>query len=78
MYDKFQGFVGSLDGVGKGLENATKSFENAKKQLTEGRGNLESQFKEMLSLSKLDSKISNSTNVEINPLIENSLEDELI
>ena len=78
MYDKFQGFVGSLDGVGKGLENATKSFENAKKQLTEGRGNLESQFKEMLSLSKLDSKISDSKNLEITPLIEDIANEELM
>ncbi len=72
MYDKFQGFVGSLDGVGKGLENAAKSFENAKKQLTEGRGNLDSQFKEMLSLSKLDTKKIDAKDVEFTPLIENS------
>ncbi len=79
MYEKFKGFVGNLDKVGKNLESATKSFDDAKKQLTEGSGNLDGQFKQMIKLSKLDSKIGNpeSKNIDIIPLIESVVEEEL-
>ncbi|PSJ79222.1 DNA recombination protein RmuC [Neisseria iguanae] len=40
LYDKFVGFVTTLDGVGKNLEQAQNQFQTAYKQLTEGRGNL--------------------------------------
>jgi len=75
MYSKFQGFVVSLDGVGKGLENATKSFENAKKQLTEGKGNLNNQFEEMISYAKLGKNQNTQENI---PQIEEFSENELI
>lgn len=40
LYDKFVGFVETMEGVGKGLDNASKSYEKAIKQLSEGPGNL--------------------------------------
>jgi len=40
LYDKFVGFVGDLEAVGKSLRGADQSYTNAMKKLTEGRGNL--------------------------------------
>lgn len=40
LYDKFVGFVGDLEKVGKGLHDADASYGNAMKKLSEGRGNL--------------------------------------
>jgi DNA recombination protein RmuC len=40
LYDKFVGFVASLEEVGRGLDRAQKSYDQAFKQLKDGRGNL--------------------------------------
>ncbi|MDO4693191.1 MAG: DNA recombination protein RmuC [Eikenella sp.] len=40
LYDKFVGFVSTLEGVGKNLEQAQSYYQQAFKQLSEGRGNL--------------------------------------
>ena len=40
LYDKFVGFVESLDNVGKSLEKADKSYREARNRLVEGRGNV--------------------------------------
>jgi DNA recombination protein RmuC len=40
LYDKFVGFVGDLEAVGKSLRGADQSYSNAMKKLSEGRGNL--------------------------------------
>ena len=40
LYDKFVGFVGDLEAVGKSLRGADQSYRNAMKKLSEGRGNL--------------------------------------
>ncbi|HGG9458851.1 TPA: DNA recombination protein RmuC [Neisseria meningitidis] len=40
LYDKFVGFVQTLESVGKGIDQAQSSFQTAFKQLAEGRGNL--------------------------------------
>jgi len=40
LYDKFVGFVTNLEKVGKHLENAKGSYEDARKQLTTGNDNL--------------------------------------
>ncbi len=39
LYDKFVGFAGDLDEVGKRLEQARASHDSARSKLTEGRGN---------------------------------------
>ncbi len=40
LYDKFVGFVSSLEDVGKGIERAQKSYDEAFGQLAGGKGNL--------------------------------------
>ncbi len=40
LYDKFVGFITDLDGIGHRLEQAQKSYEDAKNKLTQGKGNL--------------------------------------
>ena len=40
LYDKVRGFTEDFEKVGKSLESAQKSFENAKNKLTSGRGNV--------------------------------------
>lgn len=40
LYDKFVGFVQTLESVGKNIEQAQMQYQAAYKQLTEGRGNL--------------------------------------
>ncbi|WP_308028042.1 DNA recombination protein RmuC [Neisseria bergeri] len=40
LYDKFVGFVQTLESVGKSIDQAQNSFQTAFKQLAEGRGNL--------------------------------------
>lgn len=40
LYDKFVGFVTTLESVGKNIEQAQNQFQTAYKQLTQGRGNL--------------------------------------
>ncbi len=40
LYEKFVGFVESLEDIGKKIEGANKSYEQAMSQLSTGRGNL--------------------------------------
>ncbi len=40
LYDKFVGFVETLESVGKGLRGASENYERAMNQLTTGSGNL--------------------------------------
>ena len=40
LYDKFVGFVGDIDAVGLRLDQAYKSYEEAKNKLVQGKGNL--------------------------------------
>ncbi|MFZ0745930.1 MAG: DNA recombination protein RmuC [Terracidiphilus sp.] len=40
LYEKFVGFVGDLEAVGKGLRTAVQSYTSAMKKLSEGPGNL--------------------------------------
>lgn len=47
LYDKFVGFVSNLESVGSSLADARRSYDDACKQLSTGRGNLVSQV-EML------------------------------
>jgi DNA recombination protein RmuC len=47
LYEKFAGFVGDMEEIGKSLRNASSSYEDARKKLSEGPGNLVKQV-EML------------------------------
>ncbi|ACM93716.1 DNA recombination protein RmuC family protein [Nautilia profundicola AmH] len=40
LYDKVRGFTEDFEKIGKSLESAQKSFDNAKNKLTTGRGNV--------------------------------------
>jgi len=40
LYDKVAGFVGTMDKLDKSLEGARRSFDDAKSQLSSGRGNV--------------------------------------
>jgi DNA recombination protein RmuC len=40
MYDKFVGFVGDMEGIGKNIKQSQDSYEKALNKLTDGRGNL--------------------------------------
>jgi DNA recombination protein RmuC len=50
LYEKFVSFIDSLDEVGKSIEKSQKSYENAKKQLYEGSGNLIGQVEKLKKL----------------------------
>jgi len=40
MYDKFVGFVGDMEGIGKNIKLSQNAYDNAIGKLTEGNGNL--------------------------------------
>ncbi len=40
MYDKFVGFVGDMENIGKNIKQSQTAYENALNKLTEGNGNL--------------------------------------
>ncbi|WP_424287971.1 DNA recombination protein RmuC, partial [Daejeonella sp.] len=40
MYDKFVGFVGDMDGIGKNIKQSQDAYERALNKLSNGRGNL--------------------------------------
>ena len=40
LYDKFAGFVETLEDIGDSLEKTQKAYDKAYSQLSEGRGNL--------------------------------------
>ncbi len=40
MYDKFVGFVGDMEGIGKNIKQSQNAYDNAFSKLVEGNGNL--------------------------------------
>jgi DNA recombination protein RmuC len=50
LYDKFVGFVEDLQSVGKSLDAARVSWENASNKLQTGRGNLIRQAEQLKAL----------------------------
>lgn len=40
MYDKFVGFIGDMDGIGKNIKQSQDAYEKAFNKLSSGRGNL--------------------------------------
>lgn len=40
MYDKFVGFIGDMDGIGRNIKQSQDSYERALNKLSNGRGNL--------------------------------------
>lgn len=69
LYDKFVGFVQTLDSVGKNLDQAQAQFQTAYKQLAEGRGNLVSRAEKLRTLGvkankQLDKQLSSDAQSE--------------
>ncbi len=56
LYDKFVGFVETLESVGKGLNSASASYDKAMKQLSEGPGNLVGRTEKLRKLGVKASK----------------------
>jgi DNA recombination protein RmuC len=50
LYEKFVGFIDDLEEIGKSLHGASQSYEEARKKLSEGRGNLVFQVEELRKL----------------------------
>ena len=40
MYDKFVGFMGDMEGIGKNIKQSQESYDKAVNKLSSGRGNL--------------------------------------
>ncbi|MDR0908083.1 MAG: DNA recombination protein RmuC [Rikenellaceae bacterium] len=56
LYDKFAGFVASLEAVGDSIERAQKSYDKALGQLKTGKGNLVTSSEKLLKLGVKASK----------------------
>jgi len=56
LYDKFIGFAGSLEDIGKRLDQAQTSYESAFNQLKTGKGNLVGRVKKLEALGAKTSK----------------------
>jgi DNA recombination protein RmuC len=50
MYDKFVGFVGDMESIGKNIKQSQSAYENAISKLTEGNGNLTKTAEKIKSL----------------------------
>ncbi|ASG68160.1 recombinase RmuC [Francisella halioticida] len=70
LYKKFVGFVDDLEKVGKSINDANKSYENAFSKLKTGRGNLIGQVEKL----KLTSNIKPKKELD-NDLVENAMSD---
>lgn len=56
LYDKFVGFVDSLDGVGQRIRQAQEAYDNARGQLASGAGNLVRQVEMIKTLGATTKK----------------------
>lgn len=65
LYDKFAGFVESLNAIGLHLDKAQKSYLDANNQLKEGKGNLISQAEKLKELGVKSKKIIKSDHGKI-------------
>lgn len=62
LYDKFVGFTEDLDKIGNYLDKSQKSYEDARKKLTDGRGNIVGQVEK---LKKLGAKAQKTINQKL-------------
>ena len=56
LYDKFTGFVGDMEKIGKSLDTTQKHYEGAFNKLSQGRGNLVRQIEQFRTLGVQPSK----------------------
>ena len=70
LYDKFHGFVGNFENIGKKLSEGQAAYDQAFKQLSTGTGNV---FKRMEELKKMGAKASKQLG---NHLLQSSEEEQ--
>ncbi|AIT10236.1 recombinase RmuC [Candidatus Francisella endociliophora] len=70
LYKKFVGFIEDLEKVGKSINDANKSYENAFSKLKTGRGNLIGQVEKLKQVSNIRTKKELDSN-----LVENAMGD---
>ncbi|MBY0346414.1 MAG: DNA recombination protein RmuC [Neisseriaceae bacterium] len=71
IYDKLVGFIATFDKVGKQIETAQSSFMIAKKQLSEGAGNLTVQVEKLKTLgAKTNKSLPKSRHLEIEEAVD--------
>jgi len=56
MYDKFVGFIGDMEGIGKNIKQSQNAYDSAISKLTEGNGNLTKTAEKIKSLGAKSSK----------------------
>ena len=56
LYEKLEGFVSTLESVGKAIQNANKSYEKAYSQLSTGSGNVLRQAQMLKDVSQIKPK----------------------
>ncbi len=56
LYDKFVGFIGNMEDVGKKISDASDCYDTAFKQLSTGRGNIVSKIEELKKMGANASK----------------------
>ncbi|WP_184550198.1 DNA recombination protein RmuC [Mucilaginibacter sp. FT3.2] len=60
MYDKFVGFLGDMDNIGKNITNTQNAYNSALNKLSDGRGNLTTTAEKIKKLgAKADKQIDN-------------------
>lgn len=57
LFDKFSGFLGTMDKLGKSIDTAQQSFADAKGQLRDGAGNVVRQVEMLQELGAKSSKV---------------------
>ncbi|HEY4322535.1 MAG TPA: DNA recombination protein RmuC [Mucilaginibacter sp.] len=72
MYDKFVGFVGDMEGIGKNIKQSQTSYDNAFSKLVDGNGNLTKTAEKIKSLGakankQLDQKYTGDDETEETP-----------
>ncbi|GAB6074416.1 DNA recombination protein RmuC [Nautilia lithotrophica] len=72
LYDKVRGFTEDFEKIGKSLESAQKSFDNAKNKLTSGRGNVLRQVELLKEKAGIKPKKEISKDLTDTALIETS------
>jgi DNA recombination protein RmuC len=65
LYDKFVGFVGDLEEVGKRIDAAHKSYDDARSKLSTGKGNLVRQVERIRELGVKPTKLLPSQLTEL-------------
>lgn len=73
LYDKFAGFSDSMAAIRKGLEQSVSAYEDAQKQLFEGKGNVVKRIEDLRNLGARYSK-NKTINSKLSP-IDNDADD---